>query len=57
MLLYVVFHAARGRVFSEIMPFFCNLVNSENPKFAGHEAALQVLSIYQSHILGEWLQW
>lgn len=53
MLPYVVFQAARGRVFSEIMRFFCNLVNSENPKFGGHEAALQDLSIYQSHILGE----
>lgn len=38
----VVFWATKGRFFPEMMPFFCDLINSENPKFTGHEAALQV---------------
>jgi len=54
--LYVVFWATRGRVFSEITFFFGNLVSSEIPKFTGHEAALQGLSVYQSRIVGKLLQ-
>lgn len=52
---YVVFWATRGTVFSEMLLFFGNVVSSENPKFTGHGAALQGLSV--CHILGECLQW
>lgn len=38
----VVFWATRVRIFPEMMLFFCDLTNSENPKFTGHGAALQV---------------
>lgn len=38
----LVFWATRGRFFPETVLFFCHLINSENPKFTGHEAALQV---------------
>lgn len=55
--LNVVFWATRGRVFSEMMLFFGDVVSSENPKFTGHGATLQGLSVCQSLILGEWLQW
>lgn len=37
-----VFWATRGRIFPEMMLFFCDLINSENPNFTGHVAALQV---------------